>query len=87
MLSVSIVTLPPHPRVGLTDDQLETKDDELVESDEPEKLEHSDSELEFHPDCPKDVVLEVSVKVLEVSSDVDVHVEVPALPAPCPWLQ
>ena len=84
MLSVSIVTLPPHPRVGLTDDQLETKDEEFVERDEPEKLEHSESEFEFHPDCSKEVVLEVAVKVLEVSSNVDVPVEVPA---PCPWLQ
>ena len=73
--------------MGFTDDQLETEDDEFVENDEPGKLEDCESESEFHPDCPKEVVLDTSVKVLNVSGNVDVPVEVLSLPAPCPWLQ
>ena len=78
MLSVSIVTLPPDPRVELTDDQLETEDEELEESKEPEELDDIELEFEFHGDCPKKMVLEVSGIV---------DVAVPSLQATCPWLQ
>ena len=80
-----MVTLPPDPRVELTDDQLETEDEELEESEDPEELDDIELEFEFHGDCPKEMVLDVSVKVLEVSGHVDILV--PALPATCPWLQ